>query len=264
MRVIALNCWGGKKFDDLAAFVRREAPATDVFCFQEMIFGGPGGPVTSFAIRSRLFEELAEVLSATHAGYEYHAAPEARFFNETLPKGTALGQAMFVKKDIEVVENGSIHLYGDDPFQGELVGLCTGVLQYAVIKHAGVPVTIGNIHGLFLDMRNPSPGKGDTPERLEQSRQLAEFFKGRRGVLVGDFNLRPQTESVAILSQTMRNLIAEYGITSTRNYEYVEMEKWKDYIADYAFTTKDVTVKHFQVLPDVVSDHAPLMVEFDE
>ena len=32
--------------------------------------------------------------------------------------------------------------------------------------------------------------------------------------------------------------------------------------ADYILVSPDIVVKHFQVLPDEVSDHAPLLVEF--
>ena len=53
-----------------------------------------------------------------------------------------------------------------------------------------------------------------------------------------------------------RNLIREYGVTSTRTELFP-----KEYVpfADYAFT-KGVEIANFQVLPDVVSDHNPILV----
>ena len=59
----------------------------------------------------------------------------------------------------------------------------------------------------------------------------------------------------------MENLIAKYRITNTRNAEYKDMELYKDYIADYVFVSPEIKVSDFKVLPDVVSDHAVLMLE---
>lgn len=52
----------------------------------------------------------------------------------------------------------------------------------------------------------------------------------------------------------MRNLIKEYGVTSTRTSHYTKDEKF----ADYAFITQGIKVKDFKVLPDEFSDHTPL------
>jgi endonuclease/exonuclease/phosphatase family metal-dependent hydrolase len=57
----------------------------------------------------------------------------------------------------------------------------------------------------------------------------------------------------------MRNLITEYGVTSTRTSLYTKTE---ERFADYIFVSKDIEVKDFKVLPDVVSDHAALLLEF--
>lgn len=58
----------------------------------------------------------------------------------------------------------------------------------------------------------------------------------------------------------MRNLIREYGITSTRTSFYQKPEKH----ADYVFVSEGISVKAFTVLPDEVSDHAPLLLAIDE
>ena len=55
----------------------------------------------------------------------------------------------------------------------------------------------------------------------------------------------------------MRNLIKEYGITSTRTSFYEKENKF----ADHAFVSSDIEVVDFKVLPDEVSDHAALYLE---
>jgi endonuclease/exonuclease/phosphatase family metal-dependent hydrolase len=61
-----------------------------------------------------------------------------------------------------------------------------------------------------------------------------------------------------MLEDGMRNLIREYKITSTRTSFYPKTEKF----ADYFFVSPEVQVNDFQVLPDEVSDHAPLLLSF--
>jgi endonuclease/exonuclease/phosphatase family metal-dependent hydrolase len=80
-----------------------------------------------------------------------------------------------------------------------------------------------------------------------------------RKILCGDFNLKPDTQSLKIIADGMHNLIDAYKVSSTRTSYYPKEEKF----ADYVFTSPDITVKHFSVLKDEISDHAPLLVDFD-
>ena len=50
----------------------------------------------------------------------------------------------------------------------------------------------------------------------------------------------------------------ETGVTSTRSHYYTKPEKF----ADYILVSPDITVVDFNVLPDVISDHLPLVLEF--
>jgi endonuclease/exonuclease/phosphatase family metal-dependent hydrolase len=130
-------------------------------------------------------------------------------------------------------------------------------IQFIQFNDAGHDYTVINFHGLWN-----GGGKKDSPERLEQSRRVKEFIDTRgRGkvVLIGDFNLEPNTESVAILEKGMRNLIKEYDVTSTRSHYYPKPVKF----ADYAIVSKDLVVTRFEVLQDPISDHLPLLLEFD-
>lgn len=135
----------------------------------------------------------------------------------------------------------------------------TGNFQYVIIRARNEQYTIGNVHGLWL------PGaKSDTPKRIEQPQVLDNFIKKQPGkkILCGDFNLKPDTKSIAILERHMRDLIKEYKISTTRSKYYKDMEKYKDYISDYIFVSPEVRVKNFKVLQDEISDHLPLMLEF--
>jgi len=131
-------------------------------------------------------------------------------------------------------------------------------MQYITIKNDGETYNIFNIHGLW----DPS-GKTDTPNRIKQSENIVNFIKKFKGftILCGDFNLRPDTESVKILESELglKNLITEHKITSTRTSLYTRSE---EKFADYIFTSPNIEIKDFKVLPNEVSDHAALYLEF--
>jgi endonuclease/exonuclease/phosphatase family metal-dependent hydrolase len=53
--------------------------------------------------------------------------------------------------------------------------------------------------------------------------------------------------------------VDKHGIETTRTEFYTGEDKH----ADYIFVSPEIFVEKFAVLPDVVSDHAPLSLEFD-
>ena len=257
MKVITLNTWGGRRLEPLLEFLKKKSGDTDIFCFQELLFGLEPR-FTPENYRENVFDEIRAVLSDFHSYPRY--APEGAYFN-FLPMDFRCGQAIFVKKSIQVTGEGGFPLYPEDSWitlspETHL----TGNFQFVEVHSDNTSHIIGNVHGLWF-----KEGKSDNPERLDQSRRIVEFFapRGDKKILCGDFNLRPETESIAILGGNMRNLIKEFKIKTTRTKFYKDMEKYSDYIADYMFVSPDVEVKRFEILPDEPSDHSPLFLEIN-
>jgi endonuclease/exonuclease/phosphatase family metal-dependent hydrolase len=126
----------------------------------------------------------------------------------------------------------------------------------AVLRIGGRIVKVGNFHGL------PLPGdKLDTPARLLQSMKLLETAHDV-DVLCGDFNLGPQTTSVAMLEEHWRNLIREFAVPTTRSrlnpYRGTPQEQC---FADYAFVSDLIVADRFSALDAQVSDHLGLLLE---
>jgi endonuclease/exonuclease/phosphatase family metal-dependent hydrolase len=117
--------------------------------------------------------------------------------------------------------------------------------------------SILNVHGLWTGQ-----GKRDTQERIYQSQRIRHFMDtiNTPKILCGDFNLRPDTESMHIIEQGMINLITLNKVRSTRTRFYKKEEKY----ADYILTSPEITVNQFTVLNDEVSDHAPLYLDFNQ
>ncbi len=241
MKLISLNTWAGAVLEPLLKFLENHKDI-DVFCLQE-IYHDAEGKTEKHALRNdelNLYRRIEEVLGETHNGY----------FRPC--KDDFYGQAMFVKKDVRVEEEGDLFIFQNPNPEGR--GLHSRNMQYIRVSVAGKPTLIGNVHGLWNGQ-----GKGDSPDRLEQSRRIQKFVSNRneQKIILGDFNLSPDTESLSIVEKGMRNLIKEFGITSTRTSFYDKENKF----ADYAFVSPEVEVLDFKVLPDEVSDHAALYLE---
>lgn len=252
MKIVALNTWGGRagKESLLDFFVRHKD--VDVFCLQE-IWAAPyehldghlagGRPMDHSQIMVYGLQEI----TAAMPEYEVYFHPHYM---------DSYGLLMLVKKSLTVSVVGELFVYkhkGHLP-QGD-IGNHARNIQYVTIERETGPLTIINFHGLWN-----GKGKGDSDDRLAQSDAIIQFLKTLKTpyVLGGDFNLLPDTESIKKFETFgARNLIKEYGITSTRTRFYDKSEPF----ADYAFVSDGVIVQDFRVLPDEVSDHAPLLLE---
>lgn len=246
MKLITLNTWGGR-IPELSSKFLQTYKDVDIFCFQEVYHKAHGKDTlwldsTNFDLCS----DIKDSLSGHQCLYHPHL-------------GDWWGLAMHINKNFPIKESGERMIYKDKGYNPELElqGHAAKNIQYATIEINRKPVSIINIHGLWN-----GKGKTDTDDRLEQSRKVLEFTKtlSHDFVLCGDFNLLPETKSLKMFEEFgLRNLVKEYGITSTRTSFYKKPDKY----ADYIFVTLGIEVKDFKVLADEVSDHAPLYLEFE-
>lgn len=246
MKLITLNTWGGVVKEPLLEFLKKNSDV-DIFCLQEIFHNLPEENKLDMFSKadSKLFSDI-EVALQSHVGY----------FRPSV--GDSYGHAIFIRKGITVKEEGDIIIHGHegaDVFSGG-EGHSRN-LQYVNIELLNdQKLAIANVHGLWNGQ-----GKTDTPERLEQSRKIKDFMDSVNDpkILCGDFNLLPDTESLKIIEGGSRNLIREYSVTSTRTSFYTKPDKF----ADYVFVSPEINVLDFKVLPDEVSDHSVLRLEFE-
>lgn len=83
-------------------------------------------------------------------------------------------------------------------------------------------------------------------------------YLGGEKIVVGDFNLDPDTKSLGILERNLRNLIKEYDVPTTRSTLYTRKSKF----ADYVLVSPGVKIIDFHVSNVAVSDHLPMILEF--
>ena len=242
MKLITLNIWGGHVYEPLLKFIQLHQNI-DIFCLQEVYHNAEETISTEDRqVTLNIFSELQNLLP-DHQG----------FFRPTVANIYGIG--MFVNKKVKVLNEGEIIIHNNPHYLGSGPRHSRN-LQWLECMQDEQKYSIINVHGLWNGM-----GKNDCPERLAQSEKIKNFISklNMPKILCGDFNLRPDTQSIKIIEEGgMNNLIRQYDVTSTRTNLYPKNEKF----ADYIFTSPEIKIKHFEVLACEVSDHAPLLLEF--
>jgi len=169
------------------------------------------------------------------------------------------GQAVLVKKTIKLTSFERFHL-----FRQRLKD--SGSFVKFKVSIQNKELLIGSVEG------KPRPGnKFDTNTRIKQSKFILESFSNDRlpRIIGGDFNLLPDTKSLKMFEKAgYRNLIKDFKVKTTRNefaWETLKNDRGfiKQYYSDYCFVSSDVKVKNFQVPNIEISDHLPLILDFD-
>lgn len=254
MKLITLNIWGGKLFQPFLEFIKEYSDSVDVFCFQE-IYRSPTDKVIGREMHSNIYGEIGKILTnhqgyfATHlVGYDLNGK-----VNFPLEDGLAI----FISKEIQVNECKDIFIYRSGfELLNDDVKTIPRNLQYVSFSFNKNDYLVSHFHGIWYPKT-----KVDTKDRIKQSQIINGFLssKKERKILCGDFNLLPNTQSMKMLENGMKNLIKEYNIPTTRNKHYKREEKH----ADYILTSLDVNIKNFKVLNIEASDHLPLLLQFD-
>lgn len=256
MKVICLNIFGGKYFEPLIAFLQEQSRDTDFFCFQE-VFDTASDKTNDASARVNIFSELKTILS-DFVSYYVPVEDNFNYFTKqyvTYP--LSVGMAMFVRKTIPVIAHDAPFISGaKNSLERTDFTTFPKVLQTIRYRYANEDYTIFNIHGPWT-----ARFKGDNERTLSYFKKVRDILNTTNGkkILCGDFNVSPDTQSIALIEKGMRNLINEYRIPTTRSTLY---QSHISPFADYVFVSPDVTVEHFSLANVAVSDHLPLVLQF--
>jgi hypothetical protein len=256
---VSLNVWGGVVLDPLLAFVREQAPRTDLFCFQEALDAPELIPLEC-RFHITLYRVLTELLPE-FAGAFVPVVAWDQPRDDGPPIRVPYGLATFARRSLPILRRRNVHIIDHQDTLDAVPGLhpVTRWLQVSEIRVASGSLMVGNFHGMAR------PGtKLDSPERIEQSRGVRRVLDAHAGpiLLTGDFNLLPETESVRILGEGRHNLVLERGIPTTRsrlNTFYGTPQEQPH--ANYAIVSPDIRVLDFQVPDLAISDHLPMLME---
>lgn len=227
VKIIFLNAWGGKMEKKMRGFFEVQASDTDLFCLQE----------ADEHMRGLVREYLQDF-------------NETAYMDEHRSSVETFDMSTYVRKTLPV-RNSEVSFHEER----KGIGICTE------LEYRGNPLHIINYGGVSR------PGdKLDTPERIKQSEKLLAYYDTKRGpkILGGDFNVLPETRSVQMfVEHGYRELVQDFAIPTTRNRLAWDRFPVKQLFSDYVFVSRDVEVKDFRV-PDIeISDHLPLILQFD-
>jgi len=234
VRIIFLNSWFAKTGQKYFNFIENESSKTDIFCLTE--------------VQPDLFLKHRSVLIEHNGSYITDNVVENL--------GHIYGQAIFFKKGIDLLSSEKVDLYRNNARN-------TGFLQNVDLEIDKKVLSVGSVHG------KPRPGsKLDTPIRIKQSQKIIDFLDNKKHpkIVGGDFNLKPDTKSVKMFEDAgYRNLIKDFNIKETRNHlnwDHFPDEE-RQHFADYCFVSSDIKVLNFEVPNVEVSDHEPLILDFE-
>lgn len=263
MKIVSLNAWGGRLFEQLSDYLANEQP--DVLCLQEVVYA-PGSPSAwldyrddgqNLPQRADMLRDILRVLP--HHGVTFCPAACGTLWLGERPIPALWGLATFLGPELTVVGQHQGFVHGDfSPagFGPHPRSRTAHVVRVFHPEEGGV--TVGHMHGL----RDPN-GKMDTPVRGEQARKFATMIQnvlqpGDPVVACGDFNVLPGSETFRVMTRVAPyNLVTLRGFDGTRTSYYPKPQRWADYmlvngpLKDAAFDVPDT--------PEV-SDHRPLVL----
>jgi len=228
MKLLSINAWEGQ-VKELKEFILSHALNTDIFFVQE-----------SLTNKGKNFAQ------------EWLPDYQLLFAKKRIDKNNRFAQSTFIKKDLKIVKSENI---GDGDTK-------IGYTLFTQVKTKDNKVlNLLNVHGCSR------PGhKQDTPIRIKQSKMIINFLKDypQTKIIAGDFNLDVNIKSVQLFEDNnYRNLIKDYKIPTTRNNFSWKKYKNKQLFADFTFVSPDLKIKEFTVPQNEVSDHLPMILEFD-
>lgn len=115
-----------------------------------------------------------------------------------------------------------------------------------------------NYHGIWTKDKLDNELKIKAAETIKKLAQEVDYPV----IICGDFNLFPDTKSMQILSDNFVSLIDKYDIKTTRPKSN-ELSNLERNVVDYIFVSPGIKVKDFKVLDSDVSDHLPLILDFE-
>jgi endonuclease/exonuclease/phosphatase family metal-dependent hydrolase len=277
LKIVFWNVWGHRNVNGVHEFINLHRDA-DILCFTEVTDVDSvnlSKQKTVLCYGTRADEEapqvngraqLEAVLCDTHT-MMYHSASREKWTcqrSATVFHNVGFGSALLLRHGIGIIEQGGVIVK-----LGEAAAR-SRVLQWVVVEEHNKRYLVAHLHGIWIRENT----KGDHELRTEQSMkvvsslaEIARQYSVDETIFGGDLNLDIDTEAVRILESDgqLRNLIKEFGITSTRTSAYRNHGvTGQSTHADHVLVSARVRVARLDVATDITaSDHAPLVLELE-
>ncbi|MBI4973110.1 endonuclease/exonuclease/phosphatase family protein [Candidatus Roizmanbacteria bacterium] len=127
-----------------------------------------------------------------------------------------------------------------------------------ILISANKKLRLLNYHGIWTQHKQGNDLAYKACKKIEKLALEVDY----PSIICGDFNLFPETPSIKLFDENFINLPNKYNIMTTRPPTN-ELHGKERNVVDYIFISKGVKVNSFEVLDSDVSDHLPLLLDFD-
>jgi len=257
MRLLNLNVCIKKDNTDKILELIKETNA-DICTFQEVMNALEKNCYNMYDVYRRLI---------TKELYEFHAyAPlwRAKCITQNgkviRDFGGYAEQGSLLLSKYKIVESLNEFYYNNYKFEYDFTNFkeldwCRSI-QNSIIEINNRLIQIINVHGIW------TKNKSDDERTLAQTDFILSKIRNDLPVIVvGDFNLLPETKSIQILSKHLKNLVTEYNIKSSRP-SFNDGLDVGDMVCDYIFVNEKIFVDNFAVINNLTSDHFPYIFDF--
>jgi endonuclease/exonuclease/phosphatase family metal-dependent hydrolase len=261
MKLISLNI--GIKLDnskEVGNFVKEQNP--DIVAFQEIVRHFDESVFDMYKSQKDIKEIIGKELPYSFFGPQWIAdavrenGKMYRNFNGFIEQGNEIvSKFPILNATNEFYHKHYSFGYAREIFYTDDHPRCVQVVE---LDARGKGLQILNLHGLH------SKDKWDSQGTINQCKYILKAAKRKDipTIIVGDFNLFPETKSIKILNKGFKNLINEYEIKSTRpNFD--DGTDRGNNVVDYVFVNDKIHVNSFAVINTNISDHLPLILDFD-
>ena len=220
-----------------------------------LLFIGNGYNMYKNAINNIPLEEKVEEIRAKENYAEFSELPQT-YVNAVI---SVEDKRFYKHNGIDIIAIGRA-LINDIKAMSYVEGGSTITQQLAkkyvfYTRLAGIP----NAPSVYAPTKNLELAKQRQKQVIEK--MLSHIRYDMPSIVVGDFNLLPNTKSIEMISKKMINLIEKYNIKSTRPKFDDGLDKG-NLVCDYIFVNDKVIVNDFKVIDTNISDHLPLILEF--
>ena len=251
LKLITLNTnHGGRPIEKVIDFLQKEN--AEIVCLQEVYNGVDNQLEDNFRSLSILKEKLF------YPYYSFFPTHAVIIENKKVPSGNLIlakfpiidSSFTFFNSDYQEFDFRGWFEKGDYRFVPK-------GLQEAIINIDDKKINIFNIHGPW-----GFNGK-DNQERFQALSIIEKRLKNKKNIiLVGDFNLNPQTQFVQTLEKKLINVFKNKLKTSFNIKRKPNFGNWKNSVVDMIFVSKEIKIiDSYQPQVDI-SDHLPLVIKF--
>ena len=251
MKIVSLNVWnGGRLFEQAKQFLVEQQ--ADIYFLQEVY----DGKRTDIEPRFRMVEELKKVFP-THEAYFAPAYLDTRKEEGDIEDGNLLlsrwplinRQNIFIDIPYGTYEQDTMTDWSKSP----------STIQKAQVEIEGKIITLLNVHGPW----NLNGTIDD--ERRGKMKDLILKEISEHTILAGDFNVRPETNTIRGIEEKMINVF-KGTLSTTFNLQRKNLDVRPGYataVVDMIFLTPNFKIQS-KLCPQVdVSDHLPLVADID-